>query len=270
MFRKKNLHLLRGFTLIELSISVLIISLIIAGIVTIENQRIRVDKMSELDRKVEAIGAALYRYRLINSKLPCPGNSSLARSNANFGLQADGAAGACNAGASISSNINSSDGAVSVFGGSVPVRTLGLSDDFAFDPWGRQFTYYVDKNANDPDNWTGIDGTDGLTDTNLLNVQDESGTTLNEDVLAVVISHGPNGHGAFNVAGVRYSASITNVSELENCMCSSSAVATSDSNRLIRIQRTLPTSATNFTTNFDDVGRFFNKAYFYTYAEKNR
>ncbi len=257
----------QGFTLVELSISVLIISLLIAGIVTIENQRIRVAQRDELDDKLARIGEALYNYRLLNNKLPCPGDSSLARTDANFGLQADGAAGDCSVGATISSNINSSDGGISVFGGSVPVRTLGLPDGIAFDPWGNQFTYYVDKEANNSTNFTGINGTAGVTDSNLLNVQDESGATLSEDVFAVVLSHGANGHGAFNVAGNRLSAGITNAAEQENCMCDDAAAAAADTNRLIRIQRTLPTSATDSKTNFDDIGRYYTKQFFYTYSE---
>ncbi|MDX2074563.1 MAG: type II secretion system protein [Alphaproteobacteria bacterium] len=266
----KNSRMRAGFTLIELSISVLIISLMIAGIISIESQNERVVQRRELAIKLDAIGAALYNYRLVNNKLPCPGNASLAKTSANFGLQADGAAEACASGATISSNINLSDGGVSVVGGSVPVRTLGLPDDMAFDPWGNLFTYYLDKEANNTANFTGEYGTAGFTDTNLLNVQDESGATLSESVLAVVLSHGPNGHGAFNVAGNRVNASSSNAAEQENCMCDSSAVAASDTSLLIRIQRTLPTSSVDFTTNFDDVGRFYNKAFFYTYAEKTR
>lgn len=267
MIFKKNMMRQSGFTLIELSISILVISLIIAGIMTVENQRVRSAKVDELDVKLEAIGKALYRYRVLNNRLPCPGDSSLAKSNADFGVQADGADGACDAG-TINSNINSSGG--DVYGGSVPVRTLGLPDDVAFDAWGRQFTYYVDKNTTNSDNWTTEDGTAGVTDTDMLNVDDESSNVLDDDIFAVVISHGPNGHGSFNVAGNRFSANITNPQEQENCMCDEDAAAIAgDSSRTIRIQRTLPLNYKQFITNFDDIGRFYNKAYFYTYEEKN-
>jgi len=268
MAYKKHSRAASGFTLIELSVSILIISLILASVVTVEAQKGRVEKKAELARKLDMISEALYTYRLVNNKLPCPGNASLARTAANFGVQADGAPGECNSGATISSNINSTDLGVSVFGGSVPVRTLGLPDDFAFDPWDGQFTYYVDKNANVSDNFTSSAGTDGFTDTDILNVEDESGSPLNDNVLAVVLSHGPNGHGSFNIAGVRTSSESLNVAELENCMCDSDAVAVADTARNIRIQRTLPSSSTDYRTNFDDVARYFNKSYFYTYAEK--
>lgn len=265
---KKKIRLCCGFTLIELAISVMIVSLIISGIISIQNQRIRADRENDMQRKLDEISEALYNYKLVNYKLPCPGDSSLARSNQYFGLEADSEAESCDSGENISSNINTSNG--NVFGGSVPVRTLGLRDEYAFDPWGRLFTYYVDKEATNVCNFAGNLGTEGMTDTNNLNVEDESGTTLSEDVLAVVISHGANGHGAYNSAGNRISKGITNTSELENCMCDASAAAASDADLVIRLQRTLPTDATNMSTNFDDVGRYFTKPFFYTYEEKNR
>ena len=266
MFRKKKHHRHSGYTLIELSITVLVISLILAGVITIQNQKIRVEQREIIERKLDLISKVLYNYRLLNSRLPCPGNASLALSDDDFGVAADGASGACNLGATISSNINSSGN--DVFGGSVPVRTLGLPDDVGFDPWGNQFTYYLDKNANVTDAFNGEDGTNSLADTNKLNVQDESGATLAEDVLAVVLSHGSNGHGGYNSAGMRVNAGSTNLAEQGNCMCDDATLPNTVADRFIRIQRTMPTSSTDFTTNFDDIGRFYPKSYFYTYAER--
>lgn len=257
-----------GFTLLELSISILIIALLMGSVVTIDHQKQKTAEREDMARKLDLISAALYNYRMVNNKLPCPGDSSLAKSDANFGLQADSAAEACNAGATISSNINSSGN--DVFGGSVPVRTLGLADDVAFDPWGNAFTYYVDKEGTNLCNFTGNRGTAGFTSSGNLNVEDESGTAMTDTILAVVVSHGSNGHGAYNIAGQRVNASSSNAAEQENCMCDVNVAAVADVSRLIRIQRTLPTSALDFKTNFDDVGRYFNKAFFYTYAEKTK
>ncbi len=258
-----------GFTLIELSIVLLVTSLLLAGVVSIENRKLRVSQQEELKRKMDMIEKALYQYRIVNNKLPCPGDSRLALSAANFGLQSDGAAENCHDGGTIDSNLNLTDGGNSVFGGSVPVRTLGLPDDVAYDPWGRLFTYYIDKEANNSTNFTGINGTAGVTDTNLLNVVDDGGTTITDDVLAVVLSHGPNGHGAYNVAGSRVSSGSTNVKEQENCMCNSSAGAVADNTALtIHMQRNITVTAGTRNTEFDDIVRYYNKKYFYTYAER--
>lgn len=264
-----------GFTLIELSIVIIIISLILSGLMTLQNQRLRVEKSNDLSRKLDAIAEALYQYRLVNNKLPCPANASVANSDADFGLQADGAAETCQTGstADLSSNINTSNN--NVFGGGVPVRTLGLVDDFAFDPWGNKFTYYVDAEANNNANFTGVSGTDGvvLRETTSagtgLSTTDESGGASTTDVFAVILSHGPNGHGAFQTSGIRKSAGITNVSELENCMCTATAAANADVGREIRIQRNLTTTTTDLKTSFDDIARPLPRNFFYTYSERN-
>lgn len=258
----------KGFTLIELSISFIVIALIIVGLMTMQTQDQNNAKRTELISKMDAIEKALYNYRVVNSKLPCPGDASIARTSANFGVQANGNPGECHLGSTISSNINSNDAGVSVFGGSVPVRTLGLSDDMAFDPWGRLFTYYIDKNANIAENFVCNEGTIGLVDTDLLNVQDESGTEVNESIIAVVLSHGPNGHGGFLASGSRMSSGSTNAAEQENCMCDASAAAVGDSDRLIRFQRMLPTSAASNRTMFDDIVRYYPKRYFYLASER--
>lgn len=270
MHIKRKFGFSAGFTLIELSISIAIIGLMLGGIVAIQNQKIRVAQRDELNRKLDVIGQALYNYRMLNNKLPCPANSSVAKSSADFGLQADGAAGACQTGstANLSSNINTSGN--DVFGGGVPVRTLGLADDYAFDPWGRRFSYYVAKEANDSANFTGIYGTQGVADGGKLEVGDESASAITDNILAVVFSHGPNGHGAFTSTGSRINASSTNSYETGNCMCQANGTAASPmpSSVTVYFRRSLPTASTDAASIFDDVGRFYNRAYFYTPAEK--
>jgi prepilin-type N-terminal cleavage/methylation domain-containing protein len=268
MMNKRNIL---GFTLIELSIVILIISLILGGMMTLYNQRLRAERLAEVNRRMGVIAEALYQYRLANNKLPCPANSSVATSDADFALQADGAAETCQtsstANTDLQSNINTSNN--NVFGGGVPVRTLGLADDYAFDPWGNKFTYYIDAEANNSANFTGTSGTDGVSLRGSLTTTDESGATISAEVFAVIMSHGPNGHGAYMASGVRKSAGITNAAELVDCMCTNAAVASSVTSIAIRIQRNLTTTSTDLKTSFDDMVRTLPRSFFYTYSEKN-
>ena len=60
--------------------------------------------------------------------------------------------------------------------GMIPVRSLGLADDYAFDSWGRRFLYLVNKDifqSNDVD----------------IEVEDYTST------LFYIISYGKNGYG---------------------------------------------------------------------------
>src|SRR5262249_29146889 len=87
--------------------------------------------------KLNAVEKALMEFRAKNDRLPCPGNATFTRNTANFGVEAD-IPGTCKGGA-IGSNQAWGDFA----GGDVPVKTLGLPVEYAFDGWGRKFQYMV-------------------------------------------------------------------------------------------------------------------------------
>lgn len=250
-----------GFTLVEMALVVLIISLIIGGVMTVENQKIRRSKITLTNQRIEVIGKALYRYRIVNNQLPCPGNAALASSNANFGVAANGAAETCNTGGSINSNINSSGN--DVFGGTLPVRTLGLADEYAFDGWGNKFTYFIDKKTNNSANFTGISKTDGVSLTGKLVVRDESNTAISAEAFAVVVSHGPNGLGAYTASGTRKALPDSGSVEYNNCLCDTPATTA------IHVGRAIAASSTNNALNNDDIVTYYPRNYFYTYAERN-
>ena len=264
--------LIHGFTLIELSAVLLIISLLVASILTVETQKIRAEKQTELAVKLDAIQKALYEYRLMNDQLPCPGDATKDFNNSWFGVAADSAASACHSGTNASARIATTGN--NVFGGIVPVRTLGLSDDYAMDPWGRFFTYYIDKNTNAANAFSS--GTTNLGLTGNLTVKDESNTTAlmldsnnKSQVMAAIVSHGPSGHGGFippvSGAKTRFSASNSNPRKLSNCMCSSAAADAYTATATLYMQRN---SSTSSAYTFDDTVRIMPRSFFYTYGEK--
>ena len=256
----------RGFTLIELSVVLLIISLMLGGILTIQNQKIRAERLAETNMKLDAISKALYNYRLIHGALPCPGDSSLASTHANFGLQANGAS--CDSGGTINSNHNS-DAPYDTFGGSVPVTTLGLPSDYAVDAWGAYFTYYLHKGASNASNFaTGTSAVD--VSANAIIVKDESGTTIStNNIFAIVLSHGPNGHGAYlpSGSGVPKNSGSSNTNEENNCMCDNTANADLQPNFTIIVQQRTRDDYTDASTQFDDIVRFMPKDFYYTPSE---
>jgi hypothetical protein len=249
-----------------------VVSLILSTVMMMQNQKMRVERGEELQRKLDAIGKALYDHRILHNKLPCPSDSSLAATSANFGLQANGASdGSCSVGNGIASNINTNQNPPNVYGGGVPVRTLGLPDDHAFDPWGNQFTYYVLRVANISTNFTYAGGIRSMALSGYIHVMDESGSNLDyPNTMAAVISHGQNGHGAFNNAGVRVNNSVTNERELHNCSCDENADPALVSLVELYFQRYLPTHYANSRTQFDDVGRHYTRSFFYKPSEKNK
>jgi 6-phosphogluconolactonase/glucosamine-6-phosphate isomerase/deaminase len=111
-------------------------------------------------------------------------------------------------------------------------------------------------------------GTKNITITSgFFYVNDESGSSVtNGDIFAVVLSHGPNGHGAFLPSGLRKNAGITNTAELDNCMCNSSGTADADSVVTVTMQRANQNSAAA-ANSFDDIVSYFTRDFFYTSNE---
>lgn len=122
-----------GFTLIELSVVLLIIAVITGlglsiGMVEVENAR-----YIQTMRKMEVIDKALATYAKINRRIPCAASERDTAANATYGYERiDNASGWCSY--IIWESFNASRGAV-------PVKTLGLPIDFMFDGWGRRIIY---------------------------------------------------------------------------------------------------------------------------------
>ena len=51
----------------------------------------------------------------------------------------------------------------SVVGGVIPTKSLGLSDDYAFDQWGRRITYVVDTRATQNQSCVALEGLNAIT-----------------------------------------------------------------------------------------------------------
>ncbi|MGA2259790.1 MAG: type II secretion system protein [Thermoguttaceae bacterium] len=112
--------------------------------------------------------------------------------------------------------------------GMVPTQTLRLSDDYAFDGWGRRIMYTVDNRFTAIGAFTTILPTDI---TSRLTVNDPSSNTKTVAAAYVLVSFGPNGHGAYprNGAAIasRISSGSNNGDEQNNCDCNSSATSNS-------------------------------------------
>ena len=200
----------RGFSLVELSVVVLIIGIIMtmgigAWTANLENQAFSVTAQRQA-----AIKEALTGYLRRNSRLPCPDNDFTAPDGVENRTTAGNPATAC-----------------STAFGLLPYVTLGLSRDAARDGWGNFYSYHVSNNANSLDffnNWT--DNRDWTTTANFrsgntgtITVNDRSGATttaIASNVVAVVVSHGRNGLGAYAIGGTRNTLPAAGTDEREN------------------------------------------------------
>lgn len=259
-----------GFSLIEISVVLLIFGLMIGGIMSALTQETRIAKQAELKMKMDAIEKAIAAYVKKNNYLPCPADGTYTISVANFGLTGGTAGGGtCSNGATYDGNGNRTANTTpptvnfyigNIAGGSVPVRALGLPDEYAIDPWGSKFSYAVDVRFTATRSfydYSYVDSTGGIT------VSDDAGNTILTNAISIVLSHGQNGHGAFQLSGTIKNAGSTNAHELTNCHCTSAAVA-STYNANFFMSRTTATSSSDLRTVFDDTLRYYKRANFPT------
>jgi prepilin-type N-terminal cleavage/methylation domain-containing protein len=131
-----------GFTLLELSIVLIIIALVtgmsvVSGISVVANVR-----QTATQSKIAAIEQAMLANRITNDRIPCPASLTLLPTDPNYGVEAANP-GSCTGGTP-AATFTSPNGAAE---GAVPTVTLGLPNDFMYDGWGSRFRYAVDKNT---------------------------------------------------------------------------------------------------------------------------
>lgn len=119
----------RGFTLAELAIVLVIITILAAALIVPIRGQIEGRQRKQTEVALERIEAALIGFAIIQGRLPCP-TTEESPAFSYFGEEDVNGVGQC----------------VTTDEGVLPWRTLGLP---AFDSWGRPFRYRVDRGFTD-------------------------------------------------------------------------------------------------------------------------
>lgn len=208
----------RGFSLVELAIVVLIVSILLTMGLAAFSVQVDTAALSATQKRQEAIKDALIAYLRKNRRLPCPettglaggGTSPTGRENRTNGLPPD------------PSFLCTS------YVGTLPWLDLGLPKDAALDGYGNFHTYFVSSAAaGDPD-WTltanpgmttgfgtGSPGRFAITHNGQTTGVDASLYPLPALAAVVLVSHGKNGFGAITEKGTR-NVDSADASELAN------------------------------------------------------
>ena len=194
----------QAFTLIELSFVIIVISVIIAGLVSIMASKSANEKARVVNANFDVIYQALGKYLVTNKKLPCP--ASLIESKTSSATYATAiAAYEC-----VGAGVYLSNTSINLVYGMVPTKTLGLSSEFSEDAYGSKIVYVVDRR---------------LTTTTLGGFEDTVGTspliTISGDAavnnaLFVLISRGANKSGSYSANSAAIPKASTNSDELSN------------------------------------------------------
>lgn len=204
-----------GYTLVELSVVLVIISLLTAGGLTLGagmvNQAAHVDTGKILDQ----LDQSLKDYYIVNGKLPCPASLDLSTTNSSFGA-------AINSGACANADVIPAGSGTyytgSVITGLIPARALGLSSKAAGDKYGNRIVYSVTRNLTN----TGTFGSSS----GAIRINDASGTAILSDAAYAIISPGKDHKGARIYSSGATSIACSTASNLdgENCDYSSNAI----------------------------------------------
>lgn len=192
--KEKNVK--KAFTLIELSIVILIISVLISGglqfsMNAINNAKIKITK----DRMGE-IYKALGSFLLVNKMLPCPASITDLKSSSTYGN-----AGSCSTTNDSGVYVSTNTSALNLNYGMVPIKALGLSSEMAEDGFGNKFAYVVDRRFAVESGYSSnaygsinIKENQGGGDQTVIPV---TGATFSDGGIFVIISYGQNQLGAF-------------------------------------------------------------------------
>ncbi|MBK9625705.1 MAG: type II secretion system protein [Rhodocyclaceae bacterium] len=214
-----------GFTLIEMALVLGVIALVLTILLPVSVDMLEAQERKDVVSRLSVIDSALVNFVVLNRRLPCPADGTLATGVANAGLETlNAATGLCNPATQIT--------------GVVPWVTLGIAENTATDPWGSRITYRVAANLANATpavpnrlmdmSWCDPVGTAAVTSSACtagctgaactspqlflsgkgLPVSDGNGNWLNNPIVApftgaayVLISHGPSGTGAYINSG---------------------------------------------------------------------
>gem|GEM_PF-650927 len=236
-----------GFTLLEMSMVIIIISVVTAmavssGISVVENSR-----QSSTLKKMAEIDKAMLAFRITNDRLPCPAGLTILKGATTYGIEASDA-GTCISATQNNRYVNNSAGStVAVAEGAVPAVTLGLPADYMYDGWGRRIRYAVDVGMTYANSFT---NNPAGAKCGAITLRDTSGGAIRSDGTALkgsiyaLISHGSNGHGGYTNRGVIFNNGSSDADELVNCHCDASVVDTAYAANYVQKKN---------STTFDDI-----------------
>lgn len=228
---KKRIN--RAFSLLELSIVILIISIFISGIMYAGIGASNIARTKVTTDRIKEIYNAFGSYLSINGRMPCPAPITDVKSSANYGNSRADGLGNCNqintaarlSGIYVSSNL---------IYGMLPVQDLKLSFDMAEDGFGSKFAYIVDQrftgfrgNGSTTNNFSNAPATKtDNSNADIIRIQEaidsSNSQNITSDAAFVIISYGANKFGAYLADSSRQNSRSTDSHEQENDLNSGS------------------------------------------------
>ena len=231
---RKTLKNKSGYSLIELSIALVIIGVLVAGAISAYDLYLQHKKVTVTRDNQVTIKDAIDEFLAANGRYPCPAPIDAAPNDANMGTEI------CTApDITVVAGMRDVDGLPGndpVLIGAIPTRTLNLSNQVMRDGYSRRMTYAVSASLTNDATFNNDNG--------VIAIQDHDGNTAITPANSghyIVTSHGPDGLGAYSIEGALYEACTGTTKDTENCDYSDAVFIS-----------TLQRSTANNATHYDD------------------
>lgn len=202
---------LKGFTLVELAIVLVIVGVLAGTFLTTLGSRINTTRRADTAAEMEVIKQALYGYAISNNfaHLPCPdcrtAACSLGANVENDGLS-DITAGVCDV------DVAGTNAILPL--GNLPWRTLGLGYS---DAWGNRYSYWASSLATDNTVNMTLPAWPVAGFATINTRVGAAPVQVSDNAVALIMSHGKNGFGTISMQGIGIAnPPAANVDELEN------------------------------------------------------
>lgn len=184
----------KGLTFMELSIAILLLSIIATSATLFYTSLYETNGVSLTEERLKVVQKAINIYVLEKGHLPCPADPAVDVKSSGFGGENLSTPGDTD---SECTGLSSDD----IYFGAVPTKALNLSNKYALDGWGNKISYFVRLDfATDESTFT---TTTYNSSTNLtINTNGTTGGTVVEsNAIYALVSHGYNGRGAYTNSG---------------------------------------------------------------------
>lgn len=210
---KAHNQALAAFTLVELSIVIIILSLLTAGGLAVGASMVERQSYIDTRKTIEQLDQSVRDYYQVWGRLPCVARMDLAPGTTDFGLELEPlngcVAGTPTGGANASLRIVIGGQAVRI--GMVPVRSLGLTDAAASDKYGNRILYAVTE---------GLTNSNFASTTGAIPIRDGANNDIITNAAYVLISHGRDRRGGRQYSGtgaVPIACGSTTKLDTQNC-----------------------------------------------------
>ena len=186
----------KAFSILEITMVLVVLAISAGSIFSVFQNKTNTDAYIRAKTKMQKLVTALDAFAILNKRLPCPADITIASASANVTYGTELCSGTGNGGPSSSGVSNG------VIFGTIPVKTLRLSDDMMLDEWGNRLIYAVNKKLIDISTGFYTNPTNGF----VTLVSGFSPTTTLYSAALVVFSTGANGKNGWTANGTRNGA----------------------------------------------------------------